>query len=283
MSTRETSVYETIAVTVGEGEDAGVATVTLDRPAKRNAMSPALHREMTDALERLRYDPAVRVVVITGAGEAFCAGMDLKEFFAELAGDPAGQDRVQRLAGEWRGRTLRHYPKPTIAMVNGYCFGGAFSIVEGADLAVAASEAVFGLSEVNFRMLPGGPVSWSMSRLLSPRDALLYALTGRPFDGAEAARIGLVNEAVPAAELAAHTYALARELAAKDPYALRATKNAYRHATESTYDASLAMTSALQSELTLLQGGAWRTEGVGDFLDGRYRPGLEGHETVEGN
>jgi trans-feruloyl-CoA hydratase/vanillin synthase len=84
------------------------------------------------------------------------------------------------MAVEWRGRTLRYYPKPTIAMVNGYCFGGAFSIVEGCDLAVAADEAKFGLSEINFRMFPGGSVSKSLANLMRPRDALLYAMTGAP-------------------------------------------------------------------------------------------------------
>ena len=97
------------------------------------------------------------------------------------------------MATEWRGRTLRYFPKPTIAMVNGYCFGGAFSIVEGCDLAIAADEATFGLSEINFKGFPGGAVSKSLANLLRPRDALFYALTGRRFDGKTAAEIGLVN------------------------------------------------------------------------------------------
>jgi trans-feruloyl-CoA hydratase/vanillin synthase len=119
----------------------GIATVTFNRPEKRNAMNPTLHREMTDLLENLRYDEEARVIVLTGAGPAFCAGMDLKEFFSDLkSSDPAEYDRVTRIAVEWRGRTLRYYPKPTIAMINGYCFGGAFSIVEGCDLAIAAEE-----------------------------------------------------------------------------------------------------------------------------------------------
>ncbi len=94
-------------------------------------------------------------MVITGAGNAFCAGMDLKEVFHDLkVQNPKEFDRIYRMATDWRGRTLRYYPKPTIAMVNGFCFGGAFSIVEGCDLAIAADEAVFGLSEINFRLFP---------------------------------------------------------------------------------------------------------------------------------
>ena len=96
---------------------------------------------MTAVLEELRSDNAARVIVITGAGDVFCAGMDLKEFFVALKDKPAEYEAVWRMAVEWRGRTLRYYPKPVIAMVNGFCFGGAFSIVEGCDLAFAAEDA----------------------------------------------------------------------------------------------------------------------------------------------
>src|ERR1017187_2037950 len=169
--------------------DQGVALLTLNRPEKKNAMNPALHEDMTAALEQLRYDDAAHVVVITGAGETFCAGMDLKEVFHELKDKPAEYDRIIRLAVEWRGRTLRYFPKPTIAMINGYCFGGAFSIVEGCDLAVAANEATFGLSEINFKGFPGGSVSKSLANMLRSRDALFYAMTGRRFNGKVAADI----------------------------------------------------------------------------------------------
>ena len=144
--------YATVAIE----KTGGVALVSFNRPDKKNAMNPQLHEDMTAALEELRYDDEARVLVITGAGDAFCAGMDLKEVFHALKDQPARYDRVIRLATEWRGRTLRYFPKPTIAMVNGYCFGGAFSIVEGCDLAIAAEEATFGLSEINFKGFPGG-------------------------------------------------------------------------------------------------------------------------------
>src|ERR1700738_3866281 len=189
------STYQTVLI---EKSDR-VATLILNRPAKKNAMSPKLHADVTAALEELRYDDDAKVVVITGAGDAFCAGIDLKESFDELKDKPARYDQVLRMATEWRGRTLRYYPKPTIAMVNGFCFGGAFSIVEGCDLAIAAEEATFGLSEINFKLFPGGSVSKSLANLLRPRDALWYGLTGRTFDGKVAAQIGFVNFAVPAA------------------------------------------------------------------------------------
>src|SRR5215475_9256753 len=190
--------YQTVLVEKSEG----VALVTLNRPEKKNAMSPQLHEDMTAVLEDLRYDPEARVLVITGAGDTFCAGMDLKEVFHALKDQPARYDKVLRLATEWRGRTLRYYPKPTIAMVNGYCFGGAFSIVEGCDLAIAAEEATFGLSEINFKLFPGGSVSKSLANLMRPRDALWYGMTGEPFNGIVAAQIGFVNRAVPLTKLA---------------------------------------------------------------------------------
>jgi feruloyl-CoA hydratase/lyase len=268
--------YKTLLIEKSDG----VAILTFNRPDKKNAMNPQLHEDMTAALEELRYDDAARVLILTGAGDTFCAGMDLKEVFYELRDQPARYDRVLRLATEWRGRTLRHYPKPTIAMVNGYCFGGAFSIVEGCDLAVAAEEATFGLSEINFKGFPGGSVSKSLANLFRPRDALFYGLTGRRFDGRTAASIGFVNLAFPAAQLRAETLKLAREIAAKDPAALRATKEAYRFSLEMPWEAAMNFAMAKEEELQHRQRIGWKTEGVGDFVQGKFKPGLQGHETI---
>jgi len=258
-----------------------VATVTLNRPHKRNAMSPTLHIEMVEVLEKLRYETSSRVVVITGAGDAFCAGMDLKQFFMDLKDNPPEFDRIYRMATEWRFRTLRYYPKPTIAMVNGYCFGGAFSIVEGCDLAFAAKEATFGLSEVNFKHYPGGSVSKSLANLMRPRDALYYAMTGRPFKGDRAAEIGFINAAYPLAELKDEVMALAQDIASKDPDALTACKEGYRFSLEMSADAAINYAAAKSDQLTMRQKDSWRNEGIGDFLQGKYRPGLGGHENAE--
>jgi feruloyl-CoA hydratase/lyase len=268
--------YENILVDVNDG----VAFLTLNRPAKRNAMSPGLHRDVAAALEVLRYDHAAKVIVITGAGESFCAGMDLKQFFTELKDKPDEYDAVFRLATDWRGRTLRYYPKPTIAMINGFCFGGAFSIVEGCDLAIAADEATFGLSEVNFGLFPGGSVSKSLANIMHPRDAMFYALTGRPFDGKKAAEIKFVNYSVPLAELRANVTALALELAQKNAEALSATKECFRHSLDMGWDASIAYTAAREGLLSKNQNDAFRTTGIGDFLKGKYRPGLESNANL---
>lgn len=264
--------------TVQVEDDGGVAVVTFNRPDKMNAMNPQLHEDMNAVLERLRYDDAVRVLVFTGAGTAFCAGMDLKEVFHDLKDQPAAYDRIIRMATEWRGRTLRYYPKPTIAMVNGYCFGGAFSIVEACDVAIAADEAIFGLSEINFDGFPGGSVSKSLANVLHPRDALFYALTGRKFDGRRAAEIKLVNVSVPLAALRDETMAIAREIASKDPHALRAVKDAYRHALEMSWEASMDYTAAKEVALHVAQDVGWKDGGVAEFIAGKHKPGFGGRK-----
>jgi len=267
--------YQTVLVEIKDK----IAKVILNRPEKKNAMNPQLVLEMAQVLEDLRYNDDVRVLVLTGAGEAFCAGMDLKEFFYELKGKkPAEYDHICRVLQEWRGRTLRYYPKPTIAMVNGYCFGGAFPNVECCDLAIAADEAQFGLSEINFGLFPGGHVSKSLANLLRPRDALLYGMTGRRFDGKKAAEIGFVNFSVPQARLEGETMALAREIATKDPFALRTTKEAYKFSLDMPWEAAMNYSTAKENELYLVQKGAWVESGIGDFMKGLYKPGLEGHE-----
>jgi trans-feruloyl-CoA hydratase/vanillin synthase len=166
-------------------------------------------------------------------------------------------------------------------MVNGYCFGGAFSIVESCDIVIAAEEASFGLSEINFKGFPGGAVSKSLANLFRPRDALFYGLTGRRFDGKTAARIGFATLAVPLATLRDETMAVAREIAAKDPAALRATKEGYRFSLEMTWEASMNYTLAKEEELANRQRVGWKDSGVRDFVDGKFKPGLQSHETIK--
>jgi trans-feruloyl-CoA hydratase/vanillin synthase len=269
--------YETITIEV---DDTGVAVLTFNRPDKRNAMSPQLHLDMEAALEAIRYDPAIRVLVLTGAGPAFCAGMDLKQFFTELGDKPAEFDRIYRIATEWRGRTLRYFPKPTIAMINGFCFGGAFAIVEGCDLAFAADDATFGLSEINFGIFPGGAVSKAMANLLRPRDALFYGMTGRKFDGKRAAEMGFINYSVPGNGLRAEVMEIANELASKNAHALTATKDGYHHSLDMGWDAAIAYAGMMQDALTLRQKGAWQEKGINSFLKGEFRPGLEGNPAL---
>src|SRR5215472_3984838 len=193
--------------------DGGIAWVTLNRPDKRNAMSPALNDEMVQVLDAVELMDEAGVLVLTGAGEAFSAGMDLKEYFRDVDALPyPRQMRARRSAWQWQWRMLMNFSKPTIAMVNGWCFGGAFTPLVACDLAIAAEDAQFGLSEINWGIIPGGNVTRAVVATMNLRDAMYYVMTGRPFDGRKAAQMGLVNEACPRAELRARTAALAKEL-----------------------------------------------------------------------
>ena len=217
--------YENVKVEIRDG----IAWTIFNRPEKRNAMSPGLHYDMDDALARLEVDDAVKVVVLTGAGGNFSAGQDLKRFFRELEQNPGERKKAQAAANRWRWERIYNYDKPTIAMVHGYCVGGAFMQLLACDFAIAAENATFSLSEVNWGILPGALVSKVVSDTVLPRHALYYACLGDAFDGNEAARIGMINYAVPLEKLEAATIDLAERLMKKSPAVLRATKQAMRH------------------------------------------------------
>src|SRR5262249_35622321 len=183
---RETTVttkkYETVLI---EKQD-GITWLIMNRPDKRNAMSPQLHLDMDDALAELAVDPETHVLVLTGAGEAFCAGQDIKLYFRASDDAPAARAKARHASNQWRWQRLSTFPMPTIAMVNGFCFGGGFTQVCACDFAIAADDAVFGLSEVNWGILPGGIVSWNVAQTLNFRDGMYYALTGDNFEGKKA-------------------------------------------------------------------------------------------------
>ncbi|HEU4618242.1 MAG TPA: p-hydroxycinnamoyl CoA hydratase/lyase [Gammaproteobacteria bacterium] len=259
-----------------EFED-GIAWVTMNRPEKRNAMSPALNEEMLATVQALATDERCRVLVLTGAGESFAAGMDLKEYFRMTDGAPDTiLLHVRRVAEEWQWRRLRDYPKATIAMVNGWCFGGAFTPMVACDLAIAAEEAVFGLSEINWGILPAGNVSKATIEAIGYRNALYYAMTGENFDGRKAAEMGLVNEAVPRAKLKERTRALARTLLEKNPTVLRNLKLAMKRVKYMDWEVSADYLYAKMAEALHLGGAQNREKAMKAFLDDKtYRPGLE--------
>ncbi|MBW1802007.1 MAG: enoyl-CoA hydratase/isomerase family protein, partial [Deltaproteobacteria bacterium] len=143
-----------------------IAWVILNRPDKRNAMSPELNREMKEVLTSLEVDDRCKVLILTGAGDAFSSGMDLKEYFLETDGMPPFKVwQVRRQSLDWQWRALMYHQKPTIAMVNGWCFGGAFTPVVSCDLAIAADEAMFGLSEINWGIIPAGGVPRALAEV----------------------------------------------------------------------------------------------------------------------
>lgn len=257
----------------------GIGWAILDRPDKRNAMSPALNDEMLRILDAFEVDDRVKVVVVTGSGDAFSAGMDLKEFFRDLDPLPYAQKmRIKRSAYQWQWKTLLSYSKPTIAMVNGWCFGGAFTPLVACDLAIAAEEARFGLSEINWGIIPGGQVTKAVTAMMPARDAMFYALTGDTFDGRQAAEMRLVNEAVPAAGLRTRVVALATQLAGKNPTVLRGTKTAVRLVQQMAWEVSDDYLMAKNSEALFLDPERGRTQGLTQFLDEKsYKPGLGGY------
>ncbi len=259
-----------------EFED-GIAWVTLNRPEKRNAMSPALNEEMLATVQRLATDDRCGVLVLTGAGDSFAAGMDLKEYFRETDGAPETVLlNVRRVAEEWQWRRLRDYPKPTIAMVNGWCFGGAFTPVCACDLATAADDAVFGLSEINWGIIPAGNVTKATIETIGYRQALYYVMTGDTFDGTEAASMGLVNSAVPRAELREHTRALAQKLLEKNQTVLRGAKLAVKRVKYMDWEVAADYLYAKLGESLHMGGAENREKAMKAFLDEKeFRPGVE--------
>ena len=253
-----------------------IAWVLLNRPEKRNAMSPPLNDEMVVTLEALEIDDRCGVLVLTGAGDSFSAGMDLREYFRALDGLSYEQQlRGRRSAWQWQWKHLAAYCKPTIAMVNGWCFGGAFTPLVACDLAIAADEAVFGISEINWGIIPGGNVTRSVVATMCHRDAMYYVMTGETFDGKKAAEMRLVNESVPRAQLKDRTRALAKTLLGKNPAVLRAAKQAVRTVQGMGWDVSDEYLMAKGHQARFLDPDQGRSKGMQQFLDEKsFRPGL---------
>ena len=263
--------YETVLIE----REGGITWLIMNRPEKRNAMSPQMHIEMDDALTELAVDSRTEVLVLTGAGEAFCAGQDIKLYFRANDDAPAARAKARHASNQWRWQRLSTFPQPTIAMVNGFCFGGGFTQVCACDLALAADEAVFGLSEVNWGILPGGIVSWNIAQTLNFRDGMYYALTGDTFDGRKAKDIGFVNFSFPKPKLREETVRLAHKLMEKSPAVLRYTKEALRAVRFMNEPQASDYLSAKSDALRFADKEDSRGEGMTQFLDEKsYRPGF---------
>jgi len=258
-----------------------IAWVKFNRPAKRNCMSPALNRRMMEVLDELEFRDDLGVLVLSGEGTAWSAGMDLKEYFRE--NEAKGLGAIRRSQAESYGwwRRLRWYQKPTIAMVNGWCFGGGYGPLFACDLAFAADEAQFGLSEINWGILPGGGATKVVVELLSMRDAMYHAMTGENIDGRKAAEWRLVNESLPLAKLKERVREVATVLLQKNAVALKATKDAVRRVSEMTYDNAEEYLVRAQ-EAANFYDDSGRKEGMRQFLDEKsYRPGLSAYDKTK--
>jgi trans-feruloyl-CoA hydratase/vanillin synthase len=266
------SETDTVAFTVRDR----IAWVRFNRPDKRNCMSPKLNRQMMRVLDALEFDEQVGVLVLTGEGTAWSAGMDLKEYFRETeALGLGGVRQSQREAYGW-WRRLRWYQKPTIAMVNGWCFGGGYGPLFACDLAFCSEQAQFGLSEINWGILPGGGAAKVARELVSFRRAMYHTLMGENIDGRTAAEWGLVNEALPAGALQERVESVAKALLQKNPVALKAAKDAIRRVGEMTYDNAEDYLIRAQEAANFYDNEGRKT-GIRQFIDEKsYKPGL-GH------
>ena len=240
-----------------------VARLTIDRPERRNALSWDVVTGLRRALAAARADPAVRVVVLTGAGErAFCAG-------ADLGGMGPGAGAVG--AHDARGELARLFVdlwelgKPTIARVRGYALAGGFGLALACDLVVAADDAQFGTPEVDLGLWPY-MVTVPLCRAMPPKRALELMLTGRRVDAAEAERIGFVTRVVPVAELDAAVDELARALAAKPPEAVRLGRDSFYAVWDMAARDALA---ALHPLLAVTAAGDEAAEGLAAFAEKR--------------
>lgn len=243
--------------------EGAIGTITLDRPEALNSLEATLKKELLAAIREAGRDPDVRVVILTGAGRAFCAGQDLKE---RLQPDPTPLDVEVRERFNPIIMAIRLLDKPVIAAVNGVAAGAGASLAFACDLRIAAEQATFVLAFSRIGLIPDSGATWLLPRLVGLGRAAELMLMVDPLPAAEALRIGLVNRVVPLDEVMAEARRMAGNLAASAPRALALTKRALRRAQESSFEVTLDYEASLQ-------GIAGRTadhaEGLAAFTEKR--------------
>ena len=245
-----------------------VALLTINRPAKLNALNIQTRAEGAAALDELREDDSVRVVVITGAGEkAFVAGADIGEFEGRTA---VSQRDVMTARSLFTA--VDTFPKPVIAMVNGFCLWGGCELALSCDIRVASDRARFGQPEINLGIIPGGGGTQRLTRVVGEGKAMELILTGDMIDAQTAYGLGLVNAVYPAAELEPKTMELANRIAEKSPVALRMAKEAVKTAARANLDEGLRREIDL---FALTFSSQDKDEGVRAFLEKR-KPDFKG-------
>ncbi|HEX9894601.1 MAG TPA: enoyl-CoA hydratase-related protein [Gemmatimonadales bacterium] len=262
------SRYEHLLVTRADG----VGTVTINRPDKLNAFAGRMRQDMGDALRELVSDDQVRVIVITGAGRAFCAGADIS-YMKQLLETKDWENAADLVeAGRTVVTTIRETSKPVIASVNGPAAGGGANLALACDLRIASDQASIGQTFNRIGLAPDWGGTYFLPRLVGPSKALELFFSADMVDAREAHRIGLFNQVVPHHQLEAETRALAQGLAAKAPLALALAKQAvYRSGDRSLGE---MLDFELEAQMQCFQSGdAW--EGLQAFLDKR-RPTFHG-------
>jgi enoyl-CoA hydratase len=239
-----------------------VAVITINRPEKRNALNIKTREEGAALIEELRGDDSVGVVVITGAGDkAFIAGADIAEFAGRTA-------MMQRdvMVSRSLFNAIDSFPKPVIAMINGYCLGGGCELALACDIRIASENASFGQPEINLGIIPGGGGTQRLTRLVGEGKAMEIILTGEIIDAKTAHAIGLVNHVVPLDQLEAKTMEIASRIAEKSPIALSLAKEAVKIASRSNLDEGLRREVDL---FALCFSTEDKDEGVAAFLEKR--------------
>lgn len=202
-------------------KDEAIAWVTIDRPEKRNAVNIEIHEALRALWPQLEQDDGVRVIVLTGSGESFCAGADVRSFLPYLkARIAAGED-----PGDFCGITHRALAKPLVAAINGAALGGGLELALAADLRLAAADATFGLPEVSIGAIAGAGGVTRLPRVIPEAVARDMILTGRSIDARRALEVGLVSEVVPAPQLREATRAVARRIAGNSPRAVALSRS----------------------------------------------------------
>jgi enoyl-CoA hydratase/carnithine racemase len=243
--------------------DGAVGRITIDRPERRNAMSFQVMAELREGLAAAKIDDAVRVVVLTGAGDqAFCAGADLGGIGSNT-GPAAMHEARGRVAGIFRD--MWHLGKPTIARVRGYALAGGFGLALACDFVVAADDAVIGTPEIDVGLWPY-MISVPLMRSMPPKRALELMLTGRRVKADEAERIGFVNRVVPAADLDSAVDELAASLASKSPVVVRWGRDSFYRVLDMAGEDALDYLHAMLTVTTLTEDSA---EGLSAFAEKR--------------
>ena len=242
--------------------DDRVAVVTINRPEKLNALDGATRSEFLGVMDALRNNPDARVVIVTGAGDkAFVAGADIGEFEGR---SPVDQFRVMNAPTIFD--CVDRFPKPVLAMINGFALGGGCELAMACDIRIAADTARLGQPEVNLGILPGGGGTQRLPRLVGLGNAFRLLYSGQLIGAEEALRIGLVDEVVPAAALRDHVMEVARTIAAKSPVALSLIKEALRASVRTPLDQGLSQETTL---FGLAFASEDKVEGVTAFQEKR--------------
>jgi methylglutaconyl-CoA hydratase len=253
--------YETLQVEV----DQGVATIRLNRPDVRNAFNEAMIAELARAFVAVDANAAVRAVVLAGAGPAFCAGADLN-WMKKMSGYGPQENRADAMNLAATLNTIYMMKKPTLARVHGAAFAGGMGLVTACDIAIAAEEAEFCLTEVKIGLTPAN-ISPYVVAAMGERQARRYFLTAERFSAAEALRIGLVHKVVPMAELDASIAAGLAHLLAASPAATAASKELIRFVAHGAIDQ--AMMAGTAERIAAARASDDGKEGIRSFLEKR--------------